>query len=227
MAAETTEIHGCPKSEIARGSARGLGATTVAALVVAVLAGCQGTVDQEQLVVTGALGVGAYYTIGQTFTAGCSGPLTGIELGVMRGEDYTYPDMTLNVSGSGGLLGTASIPSAPLPVSTVVTLSHDTTGPGLFDFAAQSIQVTAGESYSFEVQTAASLAGACDTEAGSCTAGRVGQACDDEFDCSLWWYVSDTDTDPYAGGTQMLGGSPRDGFDHAFKTFVLGCTVPT
>lgn len=68
---------------------------------------------------------GVGYRIGQTFTASCTGALTGIELGVSRGNDFTYPDVVLRVSGPSGVLGTASLPSAPLLVGELPELSHD------------------------------------------------------------------------------------------------------
>lgn len=205
-------------------------AALAAALALGAAAGCAAPVDQEQLGVTGGLGIGPAGSIGQTFTAGCTGPLVGVEVSLVVGDaGYTYPDPVMEVSGPSGSLGNKTIPAATVPVD-LAPLAHDAVGPGYFDLTSLAIAVTAGESYAFDFLGNPAMAGTCDVGAGSCASGRVGQSCSVDGECDLLFFVGDTGDgdpnpgDPYAGGSERIGTWERAGYDLGFKTFVTGCT---
>lgn len=200
-------------------------ALLIAGLAIGGAAGCQGTVDQEQLSVTGGLGLGPGYSVGQTFTAGCSGQLTGVEVGIMLGDaGYTYPDVVVEVSDSSGVVGTSSLPATAFSAGALPPLYHDSVGSGFFQLNTQGITVAAGQQYAFDLLPNPSMAGTCDADAGICSAGRVGNSCGADYDCNLYFFVDDTgNSDPYAGGFETIAGGERAGFDLAFKTFVGGC----
>jgi hypothetical protein len=170
---------------------------------------CSGTgpsdVDQSQLLGDTGFVVSATQSFAQTFVAGVSGFLTGIEIHASNcSEPVSSPSdptagLTLTVLSAGLSVGSATIPFASLTCNGLLTpLSAWSTGPGLFDLTSQCIFVTAGQPLTFVV-TYNSLCRACST----------GLA-----------LVAAKNGNPYPLGEELTNGSPAPGNSLAFKTFV-------
>ncbi|MBX3211554.1 MAG: hypothetical protein KF850_05935 [Labilithrix sp.] len=190
-----------------------------------------GTVDQENLYESG--GAHLTPTTGkpyQTFTAGETGWLAGIELAVqraevgsgetigkMRVELYTYPGHELL---AGSELPLTNFPRAkPRSEDRRITLSSGI-GAGYFPFADSCVRLTAGTQYYFRMMLADVPDGVCGdvTDAGTCTVGRVGDPCTEHArhcDTDIWVSMT-TSANPYdAGGWN--GGATGD---FTFRTYV-------
>jgi hypothetical protein len=156
---------------------------------------------------------------GQTFTAGKTGVLTGIEL------DLTAcPPLPASVlyeldvfDGMNNFLGTASIPLTGVFTCYASSLGASTIGTGFFDLSAACIPMQAGQKYSFKLTTPGTPVGKCST-LGWCTEGMVGASCCVDADCEYVLGVG-TYKGTYAGGNAIVSGA-SESFSLMFKTFV-------
>lgn len=178
-----------------------------------------GTIDQVQ----NATSAGRTYlvrgdTFVQTFTAGASGQLVGIELYVQRaivGTGPTQGSIRLTArTADGGALGSAEIELSRFEIDNSPHQLGVDPGAGYFDLASHCISVTSGASYRLELELVGAPAGVCTD--GSCTAGRLGDSCNGDSQCDYRIGVELSDGDPYAGGTFLQGTNE----DLIFRTYV-------
>jgi hypothetical protein len=184
-----------------------------------------GAVDQSSLVFSGCIDTSAANLLGQTFTVGATGTLSGIELsiGVCGYAAPTGASYRLDVYDSTSAL----VASATLPGSVFGTacsppqLSASSTGPGYFDLSAACLTVTAAQVFSFTVTPVGFPAGVCSMSTGNCTAGEIGNSCASVGNaaCDFRSCVDYSTGATYAGGTATDNGTATTG-DVDFKTFV-------
>jgi hypothetical protein len=182
-----------------------------------------GAVDQSQLLSSGDYVVSAQQVVGQSFVAGQTGTLAGIEVGTdaCNGVD-PQASMTLTVLSNGMSLGTSSIGATAIPVGGCGSnpLSATMVGPGFFDLGAQCIPVTAGQSLTFQLTIVSPTVPRCNTTTGLCTSGVAGNPCFQDSDCGYAPRVGLQGTNAYANGTAFVNGTAQPMFDLSFKTFV-------
>jgi hypothetical protein len=186
--------------------------------------GSGATVDQALLTVltTQPIRMGAIFgqmIPGQTFTAGKTGVLTGIEL-----ELTACAPLPMGVSyqldvfdGMNNFLGTASIPLTNVFGCAPASLDATTIGTGFFDLSAACIPMQAGQKYSFKITTPGAPVGKC-SSLGWCTAGMVNASCCVDADCEYVIAVG-VYKGTYAGGSAIVSGVTEP-FSLMFKTFV-------
>jgi hypothetical protein len=182
------------------------------------------TVDQALLTVESGqpIRMGAILGMmipGQSFTAGKTGVLTGIELELTActplPSGVTYE---LDVyDGTNKFLGTAQVPVTNAFGCYPGSLAASTVGPGFFDLSAACIPMQAGQKYSFKITTPAAPVGTC-SSLGWCTAGMVNASCCVDADCEYVLGVG-TYKYTYAGGSAIVNGL-TESFSLMFKTFV-------
>jgi hypothetical protein len=179
-----------------------------------------GVVDQAQLSSPGDYFVlsSSQEPVGQTFVAGASGQLTGVEvsLHLCNPTTDTTATVVLSVSDASG---------TPIATGSVLVSQLDCSGPGLdansitgvfFDLTGSCAQVLVGESLSFSM-TLANLANAtCDPGTHRCS--NTNNFCFGDFMCSFSLNANSA-PDDYAAGALTVQGSPQSE-DLAFKTFV-------
>jgi hypothetical protein len=186
-----------------------------------------GAVDQSQLDgSSGGIDIEPTQNVGQTFTVGATGRLSGIEIAVVRGMTPATTDrLVLTVFDMAGTnLGSASIATSSIDMSgnTASNLAAGSIGPAFFDLCEAAIDVTAGTVLRYVV-TRTGTDGVCTMAGpvGTCTAGpMIGSSCADSSSCNARVLHSIRQSDVYAGGTAEYNGTPFAGDDVAFKTFV-------
>lgn len=160
----------------------------------------------------------------QSFTAGITGQLTLVEIGIGRITATGSQRIRLNVRDGGTLLGSAILTASSLPPGYGYTVFRDSRGPGTFDLRAANIRVTAGHAYQLELEGLDILStGAC--KLGTCT-NAPDQLCAIADDCTLLaeFGVSASTVDPYAAGSLSMtttgGNVALPGVDATFATIV-------
>ncbi|MDB4967493.1 MAG: hypothetical protein JWN44_3182 [Myxococcales bacterium] len=179
-----------------------------------------GSVDQSQLQCPG-WNVGLLLTqqpIGQTFVAGASGQLTGVEVNVGRcGQTDPTATVQLVVADEfGTALATASVPLSQLGDHCGAPLDPTLLTGTFFELTSSCVAVTAGQSLSLSLTIENATPDSCDSNTHTCVVG--GGHCHGDYDCELDLRVSVSD-DQYAAGTLTVRGVPDSG-DMTFKTFV-------
>lgn len=190
-------------------------------------------VDQWNLVPTAngadnnlGVGEGGGQIVGQTFTVGVTGLLSGIEFAPLLDSSDPNDEIIVEIFGAGGQpLGSTSLLATGFPPGSGVIpgpLSLSEKGPGFADTSSLGIQVQAGQVLSFELRHGEAR-GVCDRDTFECSVGQVG-FCLFDFECdeSIRAGISGN---TYSGGTGLLNGAPFSG-DLAFKTFVRAPSVP-
>jgi len=181
-----------------------------------------GAVDQSSLAFAGCIYATPTQLVGQTFTVGSAGTLTGIEVsigscGIAPPAGTSY-ELDLHA-------GSTRIASASLPTSLFGTacspppLSASTTGPGYFDLSSACLAVSAGEMLAFTVVQIAFPVGACSPASGTCTAGKIGDPCMVASDCDFSSCVDESTSVTYDGGVLTTNGTPQM-LELDFKTYV-------
>lgn len=160
----------------------------------------------------------------QSFTAGITGQLTLVEVGIGRISATGGHRIRVNVRDGATLLGSAILTAANLPTGYGYTVFHDSRGPGTFDLRAANIRVTAGHTYQLELEGLDVLStGAC--KLGVCT-NAPDQLCATSDDCTLLaeFGVSASSVNPYPGGslvmTSPFGNVDLPQVDATFATIV-------
>ncbi len=178
-----------------------------------------GTVDQEQ----NTTSAGRDYlwkgrTFVQTFTAGASGRLVGVEVYVQRTHVGPDPEGSLRLTvrdANDVALGSAEVDLSQFPIDNSPHQLGDEPGAGYFDLAGACIPITAGRGYRFELELVGIPMGVC--TANSCTAGRLGEFCYTDSNCDYAVGIEFSKGDPYPGGA-FVGGF--DDEDFIFRTYV-------
>ncbi len=207
---------------------RSADASVDAALDAAPDAGCEtapGGADQSQLQNSGYYGLSTTQVVGQSFTAGQTGQLTGIEVPLAW---YYCTPPGVAASGSIALTLTDSngvtLGSTDIPISSFGTRCANTAvtsgAPGVFyiDLSSQCIQVESEMVYTFTF-TSLLQPGVCAAASGLCTGGLVGNSCELAEECDFTFGVGESLGDSYSAGTAIVNGSPA-GNDLNFRTFV-------
>lgn len=184
-----------------------------------------GAVDQQNLGPSGgSLELNNTVVVGQTFTAGVTGQLTGIELALyeycFQPLVRTSVDIQLSLyDDADALLATATIPATALPATCGgPDFGAGTCSATVFDLSAAGVDVTVGQQLRAEVVV---LSTPPNCEADVCTGGNTGAACADEndFDCVPFAAV-EVSNNLYAGGAAYTPDTPGLVADLFFKTFV-------
>jgi hypothetical protein len=163
-----------------------------------------GTLDQQQTNDSSGFGVGSGQSVAQTFTAGITGEMDGIDLAL---EKNNAPTVSLSVEireAFPGFMGTTVLAAASVPASAF----PGDTPPWFFIPFATPVPVTAGSHYAIILH-----------------ANTV-------FPNTYSWL--DANADVYAGGTALLALSspPTTPWtpaidDQAFRTYVVPASGPT
>jgi hypothetical protein len=179
-------------------------------------------VDQSHFAYDGGLGIPPQQVIGQTFTVGKPGRLTGIELSLATCNFAPPAGAAYRVDLYKGadLLGSASLPASTFGTACAPPqLNPLTVGPGYYDFASACISVVAGDQLRFVIQKEGFPAGVCTMN--MCTVGQIGIPCVGDKECE---FVSQSafanQKASYAGGSVTVNGVPSTSEDLDFKTFV-------
>jgi hypothetical protein len=173
-------------------------ATACAALAVVPGVASAGTLDQQQTDDTAGFGVGATLSIAQTFTAGITGDLDGVDLSLAKNNAPTVP-LTVEIRDVfPGFIGTTALASASIPASAVAA------GPLAFVAIAFAtpVPVSTGSHYAIVVHANTAFP-----------------------DTYSWGHAG---SDLYAGGTALTSAAspPNNNWfpqalDQAFKTYVV------
>ncbi|WP_205634113.1 hypothetical protein [Labilithrix luteola] len=180
--------------------------------------GAVGAVDQAQPLATSGQYVNASVGgVGQSFTAGKTGLLTGIEMKL--DVCTTMPGFSLHMvvsDAAGNALGTGDVPlvAPPLTCTGYTGLPSGPPGAGYFDLGSSCITVTAGTAYRFDV-TLAGPPTKCN--GGKCSAGQAVGVCISDNDCQPQPGYTFSTANPYPGGHDTRGGTA---WDLAFRTYV-------
>jgi hypothetical protein len=176
--------------------------------------------DQSQLEENGAI----YLTPttgepNQTFTPGVTGYLTGVELFVQRAAVGTAPTvgaMQLELrSANQAILAISKIPLESFPKGDERATLAGPPGVGHFSFGARCLRLNANETYRFKLTLLDVPDGVCG-DAGTCTTGRVGDACTKNTECDYKIWVSMRNNgNPYDAGA--LSGFAAS--DLVFRTY--------
>lgn len=172
------------------------------------------------------------YFPGQSFTAGISGLLTGVEVSLgSQAETPTSDQIHLEIfDTANNSLGKVSRSTAIAGVQPSFVTNTTAQGPGYFDVTALGIHVTAGTKYRFEVSIDLST---CELSSATCSGN--GETCIDDFQCDQSLTVGFEEQAPtdllnrYLGGDAYMNGildtsSYWEDLDHNFKTIVLPAT---
>jgi hypothetical protein len=200
----------------------------ILSLALTVLTVCaHAQLDQFNFVSTGNLAVSHDQISGQTFTAGLSGQLTGIEFAPLLDTGLTSDELMISVfDGSEQLLGSAKISSQDFPPGSGVipaALSLNETGPGFFDLSGLGISVIVGDVFSFILTPV--FQPACCSSGNICGSGIVGSFCISSSECQQAFRAG-ASPNVYLAGTALANGVALTGTDLAFKTFVATETSP-
>lgn len=179
-----------------------------------------GSLDQAQLQCPGWNVVlsPSQEPVGQTFVAGATGQLTGVEVSIGRCgvSDANARVQLVLADGQGTALATASVPVASLPDHCGAALVADSITGAFFDLTPACVAVTAGDALSVSMILTDVTADSCNQTNGTCYVS--GSYCDFDQDCQPALRVSMA-SDVYAGGTVTVRGNAL-GYDSVFKTFV-------
>ena len=162
-----------------------------------------GTVDQQQTNQSSGFGVGSGQSVAQTFTAGITGDLDGVDLALQAIGSPTAP-LTVEIrSVVPGSIGTTALAGAIIQPESLPTAD---TAFVAIPFATH-VPVSAGSSYAIVLYTSATTPN------------------------TYAW--GDAGSDVYAGGTALLTASspPNSTWtpavdDQAFKTYVVPASPP-
>ena len=180
-----------------------------------------GTVDQAQLTTPGFY-VGLSSTqepVGQTFVAGATGQLTGIEVGLHLCNPTTDTTATVALSvsdGSGTVIANGSLLVSQLNCGPAALDANSITGP-FFDLTGSCAQVSAGESLSLSMALTHLANSTCDQNTNMCTGTT--NFCIDDFECGFSLNANMA-PDDYAAGHLTVRGNANTAYDLVFKTFV-------
>jgi hypothetical protein len=181
-----------------------------------------GVLDQSQLgMVDDSWNVFNTQRMGEAFTVGKSGVLTGIEISFsacMIPSGHFELDV---YSATNALLGSAKIPALGY-CSAGGALTADAVGPGFFDFSSLCIGVHAGDKLRFEMVNRDIPAGGCSGAPQLCVGGPfAGNACNSSASCTYTVIIDATQPSSYAGGQITINGVAGASDDNLiFKTFV-------
>ena len=177
--------------------------------------------DQSQLAQNGAI----YLTPttgepNQSFTPGVAGYLRGIELYVQRaavGMEPTVGSMQLELrSANQAVLAISKIPLGAFPKGDEQGTLSGPPGVGYFSFGSSCSRLDADEVYRFKLSLVDVPDGVCG-DAGTCTTGRIGDACTKNTECDYKIWVSMRNNgNPYDAGA--LSGFAAS--DLVFRTFM-------
>jgi hypothetical protein len=185
-------------------------ATACAALAVVPGVASAGMLDQQQTATSagGGLGVASIQTAAQTFTAGITGDLDGIDLYLSKADATVTDPVTVEIrNASPGFMGTTVLAGASIPASAVPIV----TPSWIATTFATPVPVTAGSHYAILAYTNAAVPK------------------------DYGWHGMASDV--YAGGTALLSPAspplftwlPQEDRDQAFRTYVVpapGSTPP-
>jgi hypothetical protein len=179
-------------------------ATACAALAVVPGVASAGTLDQQQTNQSSGFGVGSGQSVAQTFTAGITGDLDGVDLALQAVDSPASP-LTVEIrSVIPGSIGATALASAIIQPGSLPTADTAFVAIPL----ATQVPVSAGSSYAIVLYTAA------------------------VFPHTYAWGGANSDV--YAGGTALLTASspPNNTWtpatdDQAFKTYVVPASSPT
>ena len=174
-------------------------ATACAAIAVVPGVASAGTLDQQQTDNTSGFGVGSTLSLAQTFTAGITGDLDGVDLSLAKNNAPTAP-LTVEIRDAfPGFIGTTPLASASVPASA---LGGVPTAFVAIAFATP-VPVNTGSHYAIVVHA------------------------NTAFPNTYSW--GNAGSDVYAGGTALTSASsppddtwfPQQARDQAFKTYVV------
>jgi cysteine-rich repeat protein len=177
----------------------------------------EAVVDQASLEPTyGGWTLSQDQLVGQTFTVGLTGYLSGIELVFQNDSAPDGATIRLDLfDASDALLASATVPTATQPLLPDASIDSDQLGAGYFDLAAACVGVEQGQQLRVALTLEAGV-GVCEDH--ECVSGRTG-ACFDDFDCIAHVNVQHAEPD-YAGGHVSINGAPYTDWDLQFKTLV-------
>jgi hypothetical protein len=143
--------------------------------------------------VSNFFGVLPIQRLAQTFVAGRSGLLTGIEL-ALRWIGTPDPSAVFTLTlyaGSGALLGSATVPGTGLPRSSSTPLGPGAPDAAYFDLSALYITVNAGASYQIRIVSSGSAGAGAGAAAGNPYAAGAASGLNDlsSFDLAFQTYV--------------------------------------
>lgn len=181
-------------------------------------------VDQYTLISNGYYAAAALLPVGQSFTAGRTGTLAGIEVAAFRAGDWALEgDVRFEVfDAEGASLGRVSRPLAGFPDGHALVpepLVLDALGAGYFDLSALGIAVHPGRVLRFELTPPGG--GVCDLERFTCVDGRPSSFCFFDGDCDPQMGLGSAFHSYFPGGAYQ-GGTPTSD-DIVFKTLVDVC----
>lgn len=181
-------------------------------------------VDQYNGAAAGGFVVSMSTHVTQTITAGVTGQLTLVEIGVGRVTATNGQRLRLNVRDGAALLGSAILPASSLPQGYGYNVQFGSRGPGLFDLRASNIRVTAGQTYQLELE------GLDIIDTGTCVRGLCSNdpntVCTASDECTRYaeFGVTVSTANPYSGGavtaTGPFGTLVRPDVDFTFATIV-------
>jgi hypothetical protein len=158
--------------------------------------------------------------IGQFFTTGKAGLLTGVELSLAVACNATVGDLKLYVFAppNRAPLGVGTVAMSALACQGGGVLEPDTIGAAFFDLSSQCIVVTAGQQLRVDLHLSG-VPGTC--PAGVCVGGpNAGAGCGTDAPCT-GIIISASQPSTYAGGSIEFGGLAGGADDNLnFKTFV-------